>query len=381
MTPGAYTLWNPAAGRYLSVRGRNLVLASAPLPWIFKQSGRNGFHIYANETDLLLDIDNANVAVGTTVKIWDYTGYDVQIWTVGQNANGTYYLLYAGNPRYCLGFRGSRAVLELRDPKNPMQEWKFAATGQPYDYLSITSINHRVELQLPSHVSGLISRNELVLWANRLETAYSSFYELTGYLPFSDIVVEAYKSSSRPNRVGWVIPGQNIIHIDRSFLVPELTKMHQRDNDWNFCALHEMGHLFDFGMPWNFEPEMMTDLKLAYVLEKHGAAASPSEFSAGTCFVGADIAQAYGRLASDFSVQYNIFGCVKRFLDIKDFIGWDPFRQTFHTRYHQVAAYASASGRVKLEAFIQLLSHYSGCNLTDYFSPGEWNAILRRVTR
>ena len=101
MTPGAYTLWNPAAGRYLSVRGRNLVLASAPLPWIFKQSGRNGFHIYANETDLLLDIDNANVAVGTTVKIWDYTGYDVQIWTVGQNSNRTYSLLYVGNPRYC----------------------------------------------------------------------------------------------------------------------------------------------------------------------------------------------------------------------------------------------------------------------------------------
>lgn len=383
MGSGTYTFYNRAAGRYLSRSDRTLVLSAKPLHWTLKPSGKNGHYIYAHNTTLLLDIHNAWVTAGNTVKIWEYTGYDAQIWTVARNPSGSYSILHSADPRYCLGFDGERAVLQLRDRRNPGQEWTVTDVGAalPKDYLSVCGKGKVVELQLPTDIHRIISSARLQRWADQLEIAYGAFCELTGYLPFRGITVEAYKSAPNPGYAGWVYPNRNTIHIDKNFLYRDLTKMNARREDWNFCALHEMGHMFDFGKPWNFEAELMTDLKVAYVMEKLNAAAAPSEFAASVCFCGKEIARAYGRLGGDFSKNYNIFGCVKRFLDIKDQIGWAPFKNTFHYLQQNSGAYEGISDPEKFLLFVRTLSRCSGREVQAYFSSDEWNTILRHTNQ
>ena len=382
MQPGTYTFYSKAACRYLSCGNRKLILSSAPLPWTLKNAGENEYYVYAHNTDLLLDIDNAWVRAGNTVKIWQYTGYNVQIWTVAENPNGSCSILHSADQRYCLGFDGENAVLQIRDRCNPMQEWSVVNVDAalPKEYLSFSGKERVVELQLPLDISRVIPVKRLERWADHLETAYRTFYDLTGFEPFQDITVEAYKPASHPGYAGWVYQNCNIIHVDRDFLYGDLAKMNTRRTDWNFCVLHEMGHMFDFGKPWNFEAELMTDLKVAYVMEKTNAAAAPAEFDASTCFYGGDIAKAYARLGADFSREYNIFGCVKRFLDIKERIGWEPFQNTFHYLQQNSGAYAGISDRDRFLVFVEILSRCSGRNIQAFFSDGEWNAIVRKVS-
>ncbi len=372
---GVYTFINEKASSYLAWQDRDLILSPTPQPWTLQQTDENQFNVFAGETGLLLDIDNAYVEVGTAIKIWEPTGYDVQVWNLSQNSNGTYSLLYSGDNRYCIGFEDGKAVLQIRNTANRSQEWRMGcvSVASPWQYLSVLGQNQVVELRLPTDILSVISESRLRQWANDLETAYATFYELTGFRPYSDIVVEAYKPSEY---IGWVVDGSNIIHIDKDFLMGDLKKMAARTGDWNFCALHEMGHMFDMQRPWNFEAEFMTDLKVAYVLEANNASAAPSEFPAEDLFCGADIIEAYRILGADFSTEYSIYGLAARFLEIKENIGWEPFKETFHYLQANEDDYADTTGPEKLEIFVQLLSEYSRQTIISCFSNSEWNTIL-----
>lgn len=375
---GIYTFYNKETGSYLSFDERTLVLSEQPCNWKLNRIGEEKFHVYVNETDLVLDIDNAYVAEGTTIKLWNLTGYDVQLWHINKNSNETYTIAYSGNNDFCLGFDSGSAKLQRRNESNPMQEWEVVdvSASIPAQYLSYESEGGIIELQLPLDILEVISKERVQQWANDLETAYHSFYELTRYAPFDHIVVEAYKPSEY---VGWVMNSSNIIHIDDKFIRTDLEKMAARECDWNFCALHEMGHMFDFNQPWKFEAEVMTDLKVAYVLEKNGAAAAPSEFPANECFYGADIIDAYDRLSDDFSENYNIFGLAKRLLVIKENIGWEPFEETFHYIKENETYYTDATNQKKFEEFVAKLSLYGSVDVKSYFSTEEWNVIINKT--
>lgn len=375
---GIYTFYNKEKACYLSYNERSLVLSKEPAYWELDSVGKKGFNIYAYDTTVLLDIDNAYVAEGTTIKLWDNTGYDVQVWNVNGNRNGTYSVLYSGDNQYCLGFDGDHAEVQLRDEKNGMQEWlvKEVSDTIPQKYLSYKSEGGIIELRLPLNILDVISEARLQQWANDLETAYYSFYDLTNFAPYENIIVEAYKSIEY---IGYVVDNSNIIHVDCDFIYGDLEKMASRESDWNFCVLHEMGHMFDCRRPWNFESEVLTDLKLAYVLEKNYAAAAPSEFAASDYWYGIDIMGAYGLLGGDFSSEYNIYGLAERFLEIKEDIGWEPFVQTFHYLQENEADYEYASRPEKFENFIDLLSQYSDVDIKNYFSVDEWNTIVGHI--
>lgn len=372
---GVYTFFNKKTGSYLSFKNNTLILSKRAQHWDVKVCGDKARYVYANGTDLMLDIDNAYVASGTKVKLWQLTGYDAQKWNVVKNSNGTYSFLSAVNNKYCLGFKNGKAVLQTRSNGNEMQEWKAVNKTSNY-YKSVSSNNKIIELQLPLNVSNIISDSRLKKWANDLETAYNSFYELTNFKPYKNIVVEAYKPCEY---IGYVYDDSNIIHIDKDFIYEDLKKMAARNNDWNFCALHEMGHMFDWGRPWTFEAEVMTDLKVAYVLEKNNAQAAPSEFGASTVFQGKSIINAYNILGGSFSKNYNIFGCAERFLKIKEDIGWTPFKKTFHYLQKNSKSYSGLTRVKRFEKFISLLTTYSGKNIKSYFSANEWNTIVEYI--
>ncbi len=379
MNQGFYHFYNTFTRLYLSCNERQVTLSRIPALWNLQDSGQNGFYVYANESNLLLDIDNALVRQGTTVKLWEETGYDVQIWTVFPNPNGTVSFLYSRDHRFCLGFSGKNAVLQMRDPRDPMQEWQASAANYKENVFRLSSRGGVVSLALPADIESVISSERLKLWANHLERAYQSYGELTGFLPFTGVTVRSEKILPDPSYAGWAYPKSNVIHIAEKYVYKDLEQMTRRRCDWNFCALHEMSHLFDFYMPWSFEGELMADLKLAYVLEKNGAAAALGNSYDPDCYYGADIAIAYGAMSRDFSQSYDIFGCTKRFLDFQKEVGWEPFRRSFHHLYANRSQYENISQKEKFYLFIQTLSDFSGKNAANIFSLQEWNAILNSL--
>ncbi len=375
---GIYTFRNKETGLYLSHQDGNLILSETPANWALKEFSAGVFYIYAHDTELLLDIDNAYVANGQKIKLWTATGYDVQRWNIAGNANGSYSVLYSGDNMYCLGFDGENAQLQFRSDDNAMQEWEAVDVSDtiPKNYLSYKSEGGIIELQLPLDILNVTSESRLLQWANELEIVYYTYYELTGFIPYEKIIVEAYKPCEY---FAYVTDNCNVIRFNNAYIYEEMSKMAARDSDWNFCVLHEMGHMFDCQRPWNFEAEVMTDFKLAYVMERNGASAAPSEFSASEVFCGAEIIKAYDRLGSGFSYQYDVYSIAQRFLEIKNEIGWEPFIATFHHMQENEADYAGATKLQRLENFVSLVSGYSGTDIKAYFTADEWNTILGKI--
>ncbi len=381
LTSGTYTFYNAADYKYLSFSDRQLKLDVSIVNWKLRPA-KNGFYVYSCSNDLLLDIDNAYVANGTTVKLWENTGYNTQIWKVVANSDNTYSFISSADENYCLGFSNGKAVLQLRKEGDKSQEWYAAATVDysPKNYREYISQGGIVEVRLPLNITDVISGTRLQQWANDLEKAYFTYEELTGYRPYEFIIVKAYEPITRyENVLAYVFDNNNTIYVDSNFIPTDLAKMAKRVNDWNFCVLHEMGHMFDNGRPWNFEAEVMTDLKIPYVLEQNGAGAELSQFGEGSVRYGKDIMYSYQAMSGDLSKEYDIFALAYKFMQIKEQIGWQPFKSTFHKLQQDEALYYNYTKRQKFDLFISTLSSYSGQNIKGYFTSAEWNSILAKL--
>lgn len=372
-TSGIYAFYSPDFNCYLACSGNTLVLSTEPHFWELMPSG-SGCYVYSQGTDLLLDIDNAYVAQGTVIKTWQNTGYPTQVWSIAGNADGTYSILCSTDPSFALSMDSQGASLQKTGSGG--QRWQAIECTEQF-FTRVNGARGIVELRLPLDITDVISLARLQQWANDLETAYDVFADLTGYIPYDTIIVEGYKPCQY---MAYVTDDCNVIRMDNTFIREDLAKMAVRDNDWNFGALHEMGHMFDNHRPWTFEAEMMTDLKVAYVLEATGACATPSEFDASYNFRGADIINAYEAFGTDFSREYHIYAVAWKFLTIKEDIGWEPFRQTFHEMQANYDLYSNATPRQMLDNFIGLLSQYSGRDVQSYFSAAEWNTLTGKVS-
>ena len=137
--------------------------------------------------------------------------------------------------------------------------------------------------------------------------------------------------------------------------------------------------MFDFNRPWNFEAEAMTDIKISYVLEQNNAGAELSSTGNESVRYGKDIMKSYKQMQGDLSVEYDVFACAYKFLQIKEQIGWEPIKQAFHKLQSEEALYTQASQTQKFEAFIDAISYYSNKNIKEYFTKAEWNSIMAEL--
>lgn len=378
LSAGVYTFFNAADFKYLSFSDRQLIKGNSITKWKLRTAD-NGLYVYTCTNDLLLDIDNAYVASGTTVKLWENTGYNTQIWKIQANANGTYSFLSSVNEKYCLGFDNGKAVLQLRNDGNKSQEWHATATVDttPKNYLEYISNDEIIELRLPLNITEVISDSRLKQWVNNLEKAYYTYEDLTGYRPYDFIIIKANEPITKyENVLGYVYDNCNIMYIDSNFIRTDLAKMSQRVNDWNFCVLHEMGHMFDNLRPWNFEAEVMTDMKISYVLEQNGAGAELSQFGTESVRYGKDIMLSYKAMSGDLYKKYDIFALAYKFMQIKENIGWQPIKSTFHKLQQDASLYVNYTKQQKFELFINTLTSCSGQNIRSYFTNAEWNTVV-----
>ena len=380
ITKGTYHFQNKKNAQYLSFFDKNLILNDTPTIWRVDPASV-GFYIYAADSDFVFDIDNANVTSGTTIKLWEVNGYIVQKWKIVRNSNGTYSFLSCANENYCLGLDGTRTVLQLRDITNASQEWYAEAVDIRKNYTTYFGKQGIIEIRLPLNITEVITSARLQKWANDLEKAYFSLYDLTNFKPYHYIIVSAYKPITKYEAVvGYVLDNVNIIYVDGNFIRGDLAKMANRVNDWNFCVLHELGHMFDLNRPWKFEGEAMTDIKVSYVLEQNGAGAELSSTGNTSVRYGKDIMYSYKNMSADLSVKYDIFACAYKFLQIKEEIGWEPFRKTYHILQSEEGKYINASEKEKFELFVSTLSLYGRKDIKSYFTMNEWNSILKELS-
>lgn len=220
---------------------------------------------------------------------------------------------------------------------------------------------------------------------NDMQVAYDTYHELTNYLPYESIVIRIYQSEPY---FGYVYGGWNVISFNLNNATSDLGMLNARDqlniNDWNFCLLHEMGHMFDFGRGWRFHGEFATNMKVAYVLYANldvGAAAVTAGHNAATCYKGDEIVNMWNVCPKmTAATGFNLDRVLYLFVSYAESIGWDNVKKA----YHEIQAMPTQeSNQVKcLELFTSTMAKYApnGEHVKDTFKEGEWEILLEEIS-
>lgn len=146
---------------------------------------------------------------------------------------------------------------------------------------------------------------------------------------------------------------------------------------WPFGLLHETGHSFDscnWGCDWS--GEFWANFKTYYAVEMLNANVHINgRYYTGANFINwwkTDSPESYDNSFAKGTFAYD--GLVYKFIEIKNQIGWEPFKQTF--RYFTSLSSAPATKLDKLNLFINKLSEYSGQNVRSMFTDTEWNIMM-----
>ncbi len=369
-------------------------------PYYIVFAGDDNMHTLATE-------GNYSVVAGTNVLFRgkqsiraDYYDdkYESMQWRITENDDGTYtFVNNTANKNLVLSLKDGKLTLE--DPSTATGitsfELKMVTRGGGKAFVQYISDGGDVTVRLPANIKqrASISDETIQLWANNLEDAYHHYIDLTTYVAYESIVVKAYEPSHAVGYVWNSLEHYNVITIRDTFIRDDLTKMSNRASkygvvDWNFCALHEMGHMFDNQQPWYFESEMMTDLKVAYVLEASGGCAAPSEYSFDDFFYAdkqeghQQIEACYLGLATNKqpiseSLTYGAYGAALKFVEIQravDDSNWTIYKQVYKELHEQ--GVTTSRNYEKFSNFVAKISEKSGKDVKAMFTDDEWNVYM-----
>ena len=337
-------------------------------------------------------------------------------WYFEDNGDGTYKFLlhdtsdpYASNSWIyyaCWDAENAQIVMtrdiylerDGRTPANFKVEMTQRGTTQFTQYISYGG---KIALRLPPNIeakAGLTPQRGQK-WANDVEKAYRYFIDLTDFVAYDNIIVKAFSNTTY---MAYVTAGYNVITASYSATdnefggvnnwyvddIKELVQRGEEANDWNFCILHEMGHMFDTNRDWRFETECQTDFKLAYCLYRGGAAATPSEFRAKDVFTYDNIEECYRIMGGDFTKtqHYDFYGAAYKLMMMQKAIGWKPVYQTFHWFSANARLDYSDPDKVSIpyqnyqrfQLFIDKISEYSGVDCQNtFFSKTDWAVFMQ----
>lgn len=239
---------------------------------------------------------------------------------------------------------------------------------------------YKISFDFDQEDVSLITSENLNKWRERLELAYSSYYELTGWAPYDGwpITIKSYSciesSTWWSESVGackyWAWAGQTIGWA-KAYVKGELQKINNYD-DWSFGILHEISHDFDKD-GWNFDGEMMANFKMAYLLEKYNGKIEQNNIY----YTGVDVMNYY-KIANkgyNYAIANNVYTgdfITYVFLRIKDQIGgWETYKQIFRN----VSTKSFNSNQERLAGFINEINSISGINVNNLLSDQEKSVI------
>ena len=292
-------------------------------------------------------------------------------------------------------------IVLKRDTKNLSTNFKIEMVSRGTEQFNqYISYGGKITLRLPKAAkttAGLTDRRA-AKWANDAEKAYRYFLDLTNFVPYENIIVKAYANC---DYMAYVTSGYNVITVSYSaeanefgpqklWYIEDIGELVQRGeaaNDWNFCIMHEMGHMFDRGRGWNFETECLTDFKLSYCLYRGGASAIPSELSVNDVFTYDNIEVCYRRMGGNFSktYKYDFYGAAFKLVMMQKKIGWAPVYRAFHW-YSENEALPDGQRTVipsnnygKFQLFIDKISEYAGIDVQhECFSETDWAVFMNK---
>lgn len=124
-----------------------------------------------------------------------------------------------------------------------------------------------LELDYDTYLKNNITMPNLERWMKHLDDAYEAYYELVGRKPANGQKIRIIDSTEY-SAWAWAYSNTNVIGWHKNHIKNELISIDKND-DWSFGILHEMGHLFDLDGRWNFDGEFFANFKMAYVLYKY----------------------------------------------------------------------------------------------------------------
>ena len=172
-------------------------------------------------------------------------------------------------------------------------------------------------------------------------------------------------------------------------------------DDVNFCVLHEMGHMFDWNRGWNFESEMLADLKATYVLYKYqneekGCYAAPAEYAwnniwnidtidtkgyKGLAGSGMSYFERGEELSYTYSIYYSAMmytSYIKHCEATEGLEGYEARKKTFHWFQENNKVQSDYTGDEQFNKFNELLSEYTGLDINEFmtttYRPANWKA-------
>lgn len=235
--------------------------------------------------------------------------------------------------------------------------------------------------ELINDIGGQSNIKEL---CNKWQKTYNDYKELTGRIPPTsfqkngkEVVIIDLLGKTSEGVGAFAQTYLGYIVVDKGLSITDFQKYKARKtkglNDYTFTILHEMGHLFENKMVWDFEGEGVTDLEAAYVLAKENAGAAPSEYSADKLFVGENIIEAYKDLGKTNDFYLNAY----KLTQIAQKIGWDKMKaviQNIYSKYKETGE--NYGGIDKFWIFTDELKKVAGKEMSYYYNKQEWFSIL-----
>ncbi len=315
-----------------------------------------------------------------------------QLWRLEKNDDGTYmiYTDYGTTKYLCLSKEDGKIYLKPKDTEGFEYNIKLdliSAGNATWDQYISEKGNIILRVNKNIYKMSMLDKERFEKLVNDLQSLYETYQDLTSFTPYESIVVKIYQEEKY---FAYVVGGWNTINFNFMDAVADLKRMGQRTklyeaNDWNFCLMHEMGHMFDLNRGWRFDGESATNIKVAYALWANldkKAVAAQSGYSYKQYFDGNTISETWkseppmtltdGKtLGEKVSRTCYIFSTYAL-----NEIGWEAFRSA----YHEINALNSqpTDVNVRLKIFTDALAKHGGKHIKEYIGEDEWNVLVEK---
>ncbi|MEK6968570.1 MAG: M60 family metallopeptidase [Nanoarchaeota archaeon] len=247
-------------------------------------------------------------------------------------------------------------------------------TSDPLTAYAGTHIHFFLE---PQELASITDAN-MKQWVSNLDQVYNAYVDLVGGSPFNGQSIGIMSVARYPG--GWAVSG-NPIQWFNIYINEELARVNT--GDWSFGIMHEISHDFDLGGGiWNFDAEFWANTKMYYAVEMLNA-----KVNMGKDYTGSELKNYYKTDAGaswDKTLALGVFsgdGLTYKFIQIRDQIGWDSYKQTFRYFQSLSPSQVPTTRLGKFNLFLDKLTEYSGFDVRTLFTQTEMDAITTEYSK
>ena len=311
------------------------------------------------------------------------------IWKIEQKDDGTYRIVSKVGASKVLSL-SPEGNIEARKAGMPEYDCKITLTRiseghKVWDQYISEKGNIILRLKKTTYTASMLTKERVAKLTNDMQNLYDTYQDLTGYTPYESIQIQIYQTEKY---FAYVVGGWNIISFNYGNAIDDLKKLALRGskeyaNDWNFCLMHEMGHMFDLEQGWKFDTESATNIKVAYALWANldkKAVAAQSGYAFTDYFDGNTISETWkaespivlgdGKTLGDKVVRT----CYIFSTYALNVVGWEAVREAYR-EIHSLKDQPKNKSEM-LALFTDTMAKHGGKHIKEYIGEKEWLALV-----